>query len=102
MLWLLQPGPSAGSGGGVPDHQPGRQLDAERLQTPLPASGWRTVVRAGTVIAASMVSSKPTTETSAGTRRTRADAACSAPTAMLSLNAKIAVGGSGRPSRRAA
>src|ERR1035438_794444 len=46
--------------------------------------------------------SKPTTETSGGRRRPRADAACIAPIAMLSLKAKIAEGGSGRLSSRSA
>ena len=73
---------------------------------PISASGWRTVVSAGVTIVACSTSSKPTTDSSSGTRRPRARAARIAPIAMLSLNAKIAVGGSGerraerrRPSR---
>jgi hypothetical protein len=47
-------------------------------------------------------SSKPTTERSSGARRPRARPAWIAPIAMLSLNAKIAVGGSGRSRSRSA
>ena len=61
---------------------------------PISASGWRTVVSAGVTIAACSESSKPTIERSSGTRSPRSRAARSAPIAMLSLNAKIAVGGS--------
>ena len=53
--------------------------------------------RRRTVVACSE-SSKPTTERSSGTRNPRDRAARSAPSAMLSLNAKIAVGGSCRSS----
>ena len=62
---------------------------------PISASGWRTVVSAGVTIVACSTSSKPTIERSSGTRRPRARAAWIAPIARLSLNAKIAVGGSG-------
>ncbi len=65
---------------------------------PISASGWRTVVSAGVTIAASSRSSKPTIERSSGMRTPRARAVCIAPIAMLSLNEKIAVGGSGRSS----
>jgi len=45
------------------------------------------------------VSSKPQTDTSLGTDRPRSQIAQIAPAAMSSLAAKIAVGGSPRPSR---
>ena len=67
---------------------------------PSSASGWRTVVSAGTATVASTVSSKPTTEQSPGTVSPRAAASCMTPMAMLSLNAKIAVGGSGQVKQR--
>ena len=50
-------------------------------------------------MSACSMSSNPTTERSSGTRSPRSRAARNAPIAMLSLNAKIAVGGSGRSSR---
>src|ERR687886_425422 len=76
-----------------------RRLTAVR---PISSSGWRTVVSAGVTIVACSTSSKPTTDMSSGTRRPRARAAWIAPIAWLSLKAKIAVGGSGRSSRRPA
>ena len=67
---------------------------------PISASGWRTVVSDGETIADCSESSKPTTERSSGTRRPRSRATRSAPIAVLSLNAKIAVGGSAWSSSR--
>ena len=69
---------------------------------PSSASGCRTVVSAGVTIWASSASSNPTTERSSGTDSPRSRAACRTPTAMLSFEAKIAVGGSGRSSSRLA
>ena len=62
---------------------------------PISASGWRTEVSCGVTITACVVSSKPTTRGRRGPRGPRLRAACSAPIATLSLNPKIAVGGSG-------
>ena len=69
---------------------------------PISSKGWRTVVIAGTVIREIVTSSNPTTERSSGTPMPRARASCRTATAMSSLHAKIAVGGSGRSSSWAA
>ncbi len=57
------------------------------------------VVSLGATTVANLVSSKPTIERSSGTRTPRSRAACMAPIAIESLNAKIAVGGSARSRR---
>ena len=62
--------------------------------SPISRRGWRTVVSGGLHRAASGMSSKPTTETSAGTARPRLAAAAMVLSAVMSLAAKIAVGGS--------
>ena len=69
---------------------------------PISASGWRTVVSAGVTIADISESSKPTIERSSGTRMPRSRATRRAPMALLSLKAKIAVGGSAASSSLAA
>ena len=63
---------------------------------PLSSSGWRTVLRP--IKAASEMSSKPITESWPGTATPSRSAAASTPIAWVSEAAKIAVGGSGRPS----
>ena len=63
---------------------------------PTSSSGWCTVVSAGTAICDTIVSSKPTTERSSGTRIPRARASWSTATAISSLQAKMAVGRSGQ------
>jgi hypothetical protein len=69
---------------------------------PISSSGWRTVVIAGSAIRAIVESSNPTTGRSSETRMPQARASCRRATAMSSLQAKIAVGGSGRSSSSAA
>ena len=65
---------------------------------PISVSGWRTVVIGGVAQRVSGRSSKPTTLTSSGTRSPRRRTASYTPSAIWSLAAKIAVGGSGRSS----
>jgi hypothetical protein len=65
---------------------------------PISASGWRTVVSGGEAQRTSGRSSKPTTLMSCGTRSPRSRSASMAPRAIWSLEAKIAVGGSGSSS----
>ena len=80
-----------------------RRLSRLTAIRPISSSGWRTVVNAGVTTRDSSLSSKPTMESCPGTLNPSSAAACSAPIAMLSFEAKIAVGGSpSASSRRAA
>ena len=69
---------------------------------PMSVSGWRTVVRGGSVAIAEGMSSKPTTERSSGTRIPRACATARTSFAEMSFAAKIALGGWGMSKRRTA
>ena len=66
---------------------------------PISASGWRTVVRLKPSQPAMSMSSKPTIESSAGTRTPTRRAASSAPNAITSFAAKTAVGRGSAASR---
>ena len=73
---------------------------APAAAVPKPGLSWATVVSAGSTRDATSMSSKPTTDRSAGTDKPAARAASRAPTAISSLAANTAVGGSLRASSR--
>ena len=64
-----------------------RAQEAGGQLAPIATAGWRTVVRPGRTVAASGMSSKPTTATSSGTRSPASAMAWNAPSAMRSLAA---------------